>query len=91
MIGGNSEHFSIEIELNQRSSSYLVPIFLGDGWINTTYPRDHTNDGVNTRPEVWRQILEFKGFRMSRTKIKYLYRKFSNMTNEAGLEVNLDT
>lgn len=29
---------------------------------------DEAQHGVNNRPEAWRQILEPKGFRLSRTK-----------------------
>ncbi|KAG5620749.1 hypothetical protein H5410_005967 [Solanum commersonii] len=33
---------------------------------------DETRDRVNARLEMWRQVLEFKGFRLSRTKTEYL-------------------
>ena len=29
---------------------------------------DETREGVNTKLEIWRKALEFKGFRISRTK-----------------------
>lgn len=41
---------------------------------------DETRDGVNTKLEVRRQILESKGFRVSRTNIDYLEYKFSDAT-----------
>ncbi|PHT38299.1 hypothetical protein CQW23_21872 [Capsicum baccatum] len=49
-----------------------------------------TRDGVNAKLGVWRQILEPKGFRLSRTKAKYLKCKFSDVLHEDEVEVNLD-
>ncbi|XP_070034241.1 uncharacterized protein [Nicotiana tomentosiformis] len=38
---------------------------------------DQSQAGVNERLEVWRQALESKGFKLSRTKTEYLECKFS--------------
>ncbi|KAG5613577.1 hypothetical protein H5410_024858 [Solanum commersonii] len=46
---------------------------------------------VNARLEVWRQALESKGFRLSRTKTEYLRCKFSDVVEEADVEVRLAT
>ncbi|XP_070039662.1 uncharacterized protein [Nicotiana tomentosiformis] len=51
---------------------------------------DETRSGVNTRLEVWRQTLESKGFKLSRTKAEYLECKFSDRIHEANVEVKLD-
>ncbi|XP_016476031.1 uncharacterized protein LOC107797642 [Nicotiana tabacum] len=51
---------------------------------------DETRNGVNARLEVWRQTLEYKGFKLSRTKTKYLECKFSDGTYDADVEVKLD-
>ena len=40
---------------------------------------DETRGGVNDKLEIWRQTLESKGFRLSRTKMEYLECNFSNM------------
>ncbi|XP_070050175.1 uncharacterized protein [Nicotiana tomentosiformis] len=48
---------------------------------------DETRDGVNERLEVWRQTLESKGFKLSRTKTKYLECKFSDASGEADMDV----
>ncbi|KAG5614625.1 hypothetical protein H5410_014449, partial [Solanum commersonii] len=48
-------------------------------------------DRVNARLEVWRQALESKGFRLSRTKTEYLRCKFSDGVEEANVEVRLAT
>ncbi|KAF3675318.1 putative myb-like protein X-like isoform X3 [Capsicum annuum] len=40
---------------------------------------DETRRGVNDNLEVWRQTLESKGFRFSRTKTEYLERKLSDL------------
>ncbi|XP_070018740.1 uncharacterized protein [Nicotiana sylvestris] len=52
---------------------------------------DETWGDVNERLEVWRQTLESKGFKLSRTKTEYLECKFNNVTKEADMEVKLDT
>ncbi|XP_070002725.1 uncharacterized protein [Nicotiana sylvestris] len=52
---------------------------------------DETRSGVNARLEVWRQTLESKGFKLSRTKTEYLECKFSDETHEADVDVKLDT
>ncbi|KAG5592517.1 hypothetical protein H5410_043031, partial [Solanum commersonii] len=52
---------------------------------------DETRDRVNARLEVWRQALESKGFRLSRTKTEYLRCKFSDVVEEADVEVRLAT
>ncbi|XP_070035945.1 uncharacterized protein [Nicotiana tomentosiformis] len=46
---------------------------------------------VNKRLEVWRQTLESKGFKLSRTKIEYLECKFSDASGEADMDVRLDS
>ncbi|XP_070017022.1 uncharacterized protein [Nicotiana sylvestris] len=51
---------------------------------------DETRSGVNARLKVWRQTLESKGFKLSRTKTKYLEYKFSDGTHDADVEVKLD-
>ncbi|XP_070054175.1 uncharacterized protein [Nicotiana tomentosiformis] len=50
---------------------------------------DETRGGVNERLEVWRQDLESKGFKLSRTKKEYLECKFSVGSREAGMDVRL--
>jgi len=38
---------------------------------------DETKAGVNAKLELWRQTLETRGFRLSRTKTEYMECKFS--------------
>ncbi|XP_059291209.1 uncharacterized protein LOC132044724 [Lycium ferocissimum] len=52
---------------------------------------DESWSGVNARLEVWRQTLESKGFKLSRTKTKYLECKFSNGSQVEDEDVQLDT
>ncbi|XP_060211622.1 uncharacterized protein LOC132639158 [Lycium barbarum] len=52
---------------------------------------DETRSGVNAKLEVWRQTLESKGFKLSRTKTEYMECKFSDVTQESGVEVRLGT
>jgi len=52
---------------------------------------DETRGGVNERLEIWRQTLEYKGFKLRRTKTKYLECKFNDITQEANIDVRLDT
>ncbi|KAG5631776.1 hypothetical protein H5410_003493 [Solanum commersonii] len=50
---------------------------------------DETRDRVDVRLEVWRQALESKGFRLSRTKTEYLRCNFSDVVEEADVGVRL--
>nr|XP_016477660.1 PREDICTED: uncharacterized protein LOC107799102 [Nicotiana tabacum] len=52
---------------------------------------DETRGGVNEKLEFWRQTLESKGFKLSRTKTEHLECKFSNVIQEEDMEVRLDT
>ena len=40
---------------------------------------DETRVGVNRKLELWRQTLESKGFRLSRTKTEYMRCDFSGV------------
>ena len=52
---------------------------------------DETKEGVNTKLEIWRKILESKGFRISRTKTEYMECKFSNSNNESRGKVKIES
>ncbi|XP_070019343.1 uncharacterized protein [Nicotiana sylvestris] len=52
---------------------------------------DESRTGVNERLEVWRQALEYNGFKLSRTKTKYLECKFSAEQREVGVDVRLES
>ena len=44
---------------------------------------DESREGVNTKLERWRDTLEVKGFRLSRSKTEYLHCRFS--ADEGGV------
>ena len=47
---------------------------------------DETREGVNAKLELWRGVLESKGFRISRTKTEYMECKFSqNRSRNEGV------
>ena len=50
---------------------------------------DESRAGVNWKLELWRRTLESKGFRLSRTKTKYMMCDFSASRHEGG-DVSLD-
>jgi hypothetical protein len=50
---------------------------------------DESHVGVNRKVELWRQTLESKGFRVSRTKTEYMRCDFGTATYEER-EVSLD-
>ena len=52
--------------------------------------RDVLITGVNRKLELWRQTLESKGFRLSRTKTEYMMCGFSTTRCEEEEEVSLD-
>ncbi|XP_070030106.1 uncharacterized protein [Nicotiana sylvestris] len=104
-VGGDSEHFLVEMGLHQGSahSPFLFALTMDVlsyhiqrevPWCmlfaNDIVLIDETRSGVNARLEVRRQTLESKGFKLSRTKTKYLKCKFSDGTHDADVEVKLD-
>nr|XP_016445236.1 PREDICTED: uncharacterized protein LOC107770442 [Nicotiana tabacum] len=52
---------------------------------------DETRGDVNEMLEVWRQTLESKGLKLSKTKMEYLECKCSSMTGEIDRVVRLDS
>lgn len=103
-VGGDLEHFSVLMGLQQGSTliRFLFALVM-DGlhdiskvrclgyvicsWYSTY---DETRIEVNVRPEVWRQILESRRFRLSRIIIEYLRCKYSDVMQEVGIKVRLD-
>jgi hypothetical protein len=45
---------------------------------------DESQTGVNRKLELWRQTLQSKGFRVSRTKTEYMRCDFDNVIHEEG-------
>ncbi|XP_070004484.1 uncharacterized protein [Nicotiana sylvestris] len=87
IVGEDSEHFSIIMVLHQGSalSPFLFALMMdalthhvqGEvPWCmlfaDDTFMTDEIRSGINERLEVWRQTLESKGFKLSRTKMEYL-------------------
>ena len=50
---------------------------------------DESQTGVNRKLELWRQTLECKGFRLSRTKTEYMRCDFDGAAQEKG-DVSLE-
>ena len=46
---------------------------------------DESRDGVNAKLERWWETLESKGFKITRTKTKYMNCNFSGMCKEVKL------
>ncbi|WMV15276.1 hypothetical protein MTR67_008661 [Solanum verrucosum] len=105
-VGGDSELFPVEMGLHQGSvlSPFLFALVMDEltrsiqekvPWCmlfaDNIVLIDETRDRVNARLEVWRQTLESKGFKLSRTKTEYLGCKFSDALEEADMEVRLAT
>ncbi|KAF3631376.1 Cell division cycle protein 48 -like protein [Capsicum annuum] len=89
-----------------RIDSESVLICSGDGCVDAVYSKEdpwcmlfvddivlieESRQGVNDKLEVWRQTLESKGFRLSRTKTEYLECKFSDSRREEEVVVKLDS
>jgi hypothetical protein len=51
---------------------------------------DESRIGVNQKLKLWRQILESKGFRLSRTKTEYMRCQFSEENSNDGDVVWMD-
>ncbi|XP_070014932.1 secreted RxLR effector protein 78-like [Nicotiana sylvestris] len=101
-VGGNSEHFPVEMGLHQGSarSPFLFALVMDvltnhiqgkEPWCmlfaDDIVLIDESRTGVNVRLEVWRQTLESKGFKLSRTKTKYLECILSTEPGEVGVDV----
>ncbi|XP_070022097.1 uncharacterized protein [Nicotiana sylvestris] len=105
-VGGDSEHFPVVTGLHQGSafSPFLFALVMdvithniqGEVPWCMLFADDivlinETRCGVNERLEVWRQALESKGFRLSRTKTEYLECKFEDEVMNEGVEVRLES
>ncbi|EXB80302.1 hypothetical protein L484_025158 [Morus notabilis] len=44
---------------------------------------DEHRKGINRKLELWRQTLETKGFKLSRTKTEYMHCRFSNLRDQS--------
>jgi Reverse transcriptase (RNA-dependent DNA polymerase) len=101
---GESDTFPIKIGLHQGSalSPYIFTLVMdeitkdiqGDiPWCmlftDDVVLIDESRIGVNQKLELWRQILESKGFRLSMTKTEYMRCQFSG-ENSYDRDVSLD-
>ncbi|KAM3395225.1 hypothetical protein P3S68_004230 [Capsicum galapagoense] len=105
-VGGDYEHFSVLTGLHQGSTlrPFLFALVMdvltrniqGEvPWCmlfaDDVVLIDESRRGVNDKLEVWRQTLESKGFRLSRTKTEYLECKFSDLRQEDNVVVQLES
>ncbi|PHU11254.1 hypothetical protein BC332_18184 [Capsicum chinense] len=105
-VGGDSEHFVILAVLYQGSTLHpflfalvmdvLTRRIQGEvPWCMLSADDvvliDETQRGVNDMLEIWRQTLESKGFWLSRGKTEYMKYKFSDLSREADVTVELDS
>ncbi|KAM3394643.1 hypothetical protein P3S68_003646 [Capsicum galapagoense] len=105
MAGGDSEHFTVLTGLHQGStlSPFLFALVMdvltrriqGEvPWCmlfaNDVVLIDETRGGVNDKLEMWRQTLESKGFRVSRSKTEYVECKFNDVRREDEVVVKLE-
>ncbi|XP_009798508.1 uncharacterized protein [Nicotiana sylvestris] len=82
-------HFVLILEVLTRYIEGEVPwcmLFADD-----TVLINETRDGVNARLEVWREMLESKCFKLSRSKTEYLECTFSDGMHEEGVEMKIGT
>jgi hypothetical protein len=101
---GDTSDFPIKIGLHQGSalSSYLFALVMDEATRNIqgdipwcmlfaddVVLVDDSRAGINRKLELWRHMLESKGFRLSRTKTKYMRCDFSVTRHDEG-DVSLD-
>jgi len=101
---GDTEYFLIDIGLYQGSafSPFLFTIIMDEltREIHDEVPWcmlfdddiiliDETRDGPNDKLDKWRHTLESRGFRLNRSKIKYLRCGF-NVMEGGGREITMD-
>ena len=102
---GLTDSFSITVGLHQGSalSPYLFTLVIDEltKHIQDEVPWcmlfaddivlvDETKSGVERKLELWRDALETKGFKISRTKTEYMHCNFSGRVNENNLDVKID-
>lgn len=102
---GKTEEFPITIGVHQGSalSPFLFAIVMDEltKSIQDDVPRcmmfaddivlvDETRQGVESKLELWRQTLEARGFRLSRSKTEYLECTFSGTGDREVGTINLD-
>jgi len=102
---GDADDFFIDIGLHQGSalSPFLLTIVMDEltRGIQDKIPWcmlfaddivliDESREGVNTKLECWRDTLEAKGFRLSRSKTKYLLCTFSVGEGDIASEVAIE-
>src|SRR5215470_4611566 len=102
--GGMTEEFSIKISLHQGSSlsPYLFTLVMDvlTGHLQDAIPKcmlfaddivliEESKEDVNGKLEVWREALESKGFRLSRSKTEYMECKFSKKQANNDMEVKI--
>ncbi|KAF3613028.1 hypothetical protein FXO38_36484 [Capsicum annuum] len=85
IVGGDLEHFPLLIGLHQGEVPWYM-LFADDMVLI-----DETRGGFNDKLDIWRLILESKGFRLSRTKTEYLECKFNEESQEADVVLKLDS
>jgi hypothetical protein len=101
---GNTDYFPIKIGLHQglALSPYLFALVMDEvtrdiqgniPWCmlfaDDVVLVDESQTEVNRKLELWRQTLESKGFKVSRTKTEYMRCNFGNATHEEG-EMSLE-
>ena len=99
---GNIDYFLIKIRLHQGSAlnPYLFVLVMDEVTRNIqgnipwcmlfaddVVLVDESQAGVNRKLELWRQTLESKGFRLSRTKTEYMRRDFVGATQEGDVSL----
>jgi len=102
---GDTGDFSIDIGLHQGSalSSFLFTTVMDEltrgvqdeePWCmlfaDDIVLIDESRDGVNTKLERWRDTLEAKGFRLSKSKTEYLHCRFSADEGDIAGEVAIE-
>jgi len=105
-VEGDSEHFLVVMGLHQGSalSPFLFALVMDalTHHIQGEVPWcmlfaddivliDEMRSGINERLEIWRQTLEVKGFKLSRTKTEYVECKFNDESGESDMDVRLDS
>ena len=67
--------------------------FLGVLFADNIVLIDESREGVNTKLERWKDTLETKGFRLSKSKTEYLHCKYSaekgSVASEVAIELSL--
>ena len=74
----------VDVLTESIKKGFYVNVFAND-----IIPLAESREEINVKLEIWRNTLESKGFRLSRSKTEYMHCNFANIQRRGDLDVKL--